>query len=142
LTDLDLLAKKLAAIETYVRELRDVAHPERIGSDVREERFIAHTLQLAVQAVLDAAAHVVADEKLGEPRQYRDLFTILSQAGWISEPLGQALTKMAGFRNILVHGYETIDLAIVRDVVENRLDDLVAFCVAMRGRAFGARSGA
>jgi uncharacterized protein YutE (UPF0331/DUF86 family) len=140
MTDLDLLAKKLAAVETYVRELRDEAHPERIGSDVREERFIAHTLQLAVQAVLDAAAHVVADEKLGEPRHYRDCFEILGQAGWISEPLSQALVKMAGFRNILVHGYETVDLAIVRDVVENRLGDLLGFCSALRKRAFGGGS--
>ncbi len=45
MTDQELLAKKLAFIETCVRELRDVAAPERIETDIREERFIAHTLQ-------------------------------------------------------------------------------------------------
>lgn len=39
---------------------------------------------------------------------------------------------MAGFRNVLVHGYDTVDLAIVRDVLERRLDDLLAFVEAVR----------
>ena len=42
MTDPELLAKKLAFIETCVRELREIARPERIGQDLREERFIAH----------------------------------------------------------------------------------------------------
>ncbi len=32
---------------------------------------------------------------------------------------------MVGFRNIPVHGYDTVDLSIVRDVVERHLDDLL-----------------
>ncbi|MBK7395476.1 MAG: DUF86 domain-containing protein [Myxococcales bacterium] len=41
---------------------------------------------------------------------------------------------MAGFRNVLVHGYDDVDLAIVRDVVEHRLGDLEAFVAAVRRR--------
>ncbi len=67
MTDLDLLEKRLAFVETCVRELRTLARPDRIGTDVREERFVAHTLQLAVQATLDVASHIVSDERLGEP---------------------------------------------------------------------------
>jgi hypothetical protein len=44
MTDLDLVAKKLALIETCVRELRSLARPEQIRHDVREERFVEHTL--------------------------------------------------------------------------------------------------
>jgi len=39
---------------------------------------------------------------------------------------------LAGFRNIVVHGYERLDLRIVRDVLANRLDDLLAFGQAIR----------
>ena len=52
MTDPQLVAKKLAAIETHVRELRTRADLDRIRRDVKEERFVAHTLQLAVQAAL------------------------------------------------------------------------------------------
>ncbi len=41
---------------------------------------------------------------------------------------------MVGFRNILVHGYETVDVAVVREVVEHRLDDLLRFAHVIRSR--------
>ena len=134
MTDLDLLEKKLAFVETCVQELRTLARPELIGKDVREERFVAHTLQLAVQAALDAASHIVSDQRLGEPATNRDLFRLLLRAGWLPQAVAERCEAMAGFRNILVHGYQTVDLRIVRDVVEHRLDDLLAFVAAIRSR--------
>ena len=134
MTDLDLLEKKLAFVETCVQDLRSLARPELIGKDVREERFVAHTLQLAVQAALDAASHIVSDQRLGEPATNRDLFRLLLRAGWLPQAVAERCEAMAGFRNILVHGYQTVDLRIVRDVVEHRLDDLLAFVAAIRSR--------
>lgn len=57
MTDAELVAKMLASLETYVAELRRLARIERIDNDVREERFILHTLQLAT---LDFARFVRA----------------------------------------------------------------------------------
>jgi uncharacterized protein YutE (UPF0331/DUF86 family) len=34
---------------------------------------------------------------------------------------------MVGFRNILVHDYRKLDLGIMLDVIERRLDDLIDF---------------
>jgi uncharacterized protein YutE (UPF0331/DUF86 family) len=45
--------------------------------------------------------------------------------------------ELLGFRNVLVHGYTDVDLDIVRDVVANRLDDLLAFVSAIRQRLPG-----
>ena len=129
MTDPELLSKRLSIIETCVRELRELARPEAIATDVREARFVEHTLQLALQAALDAASHIVSDERLGEPSTNRELFDRLERAGWI-----EALRNMAGFRNILVHGYDAVDLEIVRDVVEHRLDDLLQFADSVRQR--------
>ena len=134
MTDPELLAKRLALIETYVRELHDLARPASISSDVREARFVEHTLQLTIQAALDVASHIVSDGRLGEPRTNRELFDLLERAGWIDAALAGALGNMAGFRNILVHGYDTVDLAIVRDIVENHLDELSRFVDAVRQR--------
>jgi uncharacterized protein YutE (UPF0331/DUF86 family) len=41
---------------------------------------------------------------------------------------------MAGFRNIIVHGYAEVDVDIVRDVVENHLGDLLELVLAIRPR--------
>lgn len=132
MTDAELVAKKLAQIETNVRELRSLSRPEEIARDVREERFVEHTLQIAIQAALDVASHIVSDNRLGEPRSNRELFEILARHGWIGEDLLTTLRDVVGFRNILVHGYGDVDLEIVRDIVENRLDDLLRFVTEIR----------
>lgn len=102
MVDRDLVLKRLAFIETCVSELRTLARIDLLEQDVREERFVVHTLQLAVQA-----------------------------------PLNAALRDMAGFRNVVVHGYETVDLRIVADIVANRLGDLLEFVAAVRARLAG-----
>ena len=39
---------------------------------------------------------------------------------------------MAGFRNVLVQGYDSVDLAVVRDILEHRLGDLLRFVDVIR----------
>lgn len=134
MTDAPLVEKKLAVIETCVGDLRRLARPALLATDVREERFAEHTLQMAIQAALDAASHIVSDARLGEPRSNRELFASLARDGWVTDDLARTLSAMAGFRNVLVHGYDTVDLDIVRDVLEHRLDDLLAFVRAIRAR--------
>ena len=134
MTDPDLVAKKLALIETCVRELRALARPADIPVDKVQQRFAEHTLQIAVQTVLDVASHIVSDERLGEPRTNRELVDLLERHGWLPADLAAVMRRMVGFRNILVHGYETVDVAIVRDVVEHRLDDLLRFVALIRAR--------
>ena len=134
MTDVDLLEKKLAFIETCVRELRQLSQPERIAHDIREERFVAHTLQIAIQAALDIASHIVSDGRLGEPRTNRELFDLLQRHHWLSSALTDTMRQMVGFRNIVVHGYPSVDPEIMRDIVEHRLDDLLAFTAAIKSR--------
>ncbi len=130
--DADLVAKKLAMIETYVRELDELARPDALRIDVREERFVEHTLQIAIQAALDVASHIVSDRRLGEPRTNRELFSLLVRGGVLPEDLAERLGAMAGFRNVLVHGYGDLDLAVVEDIVENRTGDLLDFVREIR----------
>ncbi len=137
MTDPELIAKKLAQIETCVHELRTLAQPDRLRQDVREQRFVEHTLQLAIQAPLEVASHIVSDESLGEPRTNRELFDLLERAGWIAPEMARTLRNMVGFRNVLVYGYDTVDLGIVEDVLRNRLDDLVGFVAVIRARLPG-----
>jgi uncharacterized protein YutE (UPF0331/DUF86 family) len=136
-TDSELVLKKLAFVETCLAELERLAKPELIADDVRERRFIEHTLQLAIQACLDVASHVVSDQRLGEPHTNHELFDLLAAAEWIPHELGTRLRAAAGFRNILVHGYTAVDSAITRDVVDNHLGDLRDFVHAIRSRIGG-----
>jgi len=97
-----------------------------------EARFVEHTLQLLTQATLDVASHIVSARRLGEPETNRALFDELRRAGLLDDELADTLDAMAGFRNILVHDYQEIDRAVVREIVDHHLDALLAFNRAVR----------
>ena len=137
MTDAELVDKRLAFIVTCVAQLRANAKPEQLATDIVQRRFVEHTLQLAIQGIVDVASHIASDDRLGEPSTNYELLDLLCGAGWIDETQRKTLRAMIGFRNVLVHEYVDVDLAIVRDVLEHRLSDLEAFVTAVRTKAAG-----
>ncbi|HEY6558354.1 MAG TPA: DUF86 domain-containing protein [Polyangiaceae bacterium] len=134
MTDADLILKKLAFMETCLTELRGLADVDRIEDDVKERRFVEHTLQICIQAAQDVASHVVSERRLGEPSTNQALFTLLARAGWLDAHVADAMRAAVGFRNVLVHGYTSVDLDIVRDVMREHLTDMDAFVEEIRKR--------
>ena len=133
MTDSGLVAKKLLRIEICLKDLERV-DPASIEIDVVHERFVEHTLQMAIQAAVDIASHIVADDRLGDAASNHELFDLLARAGWLPGDQVAVMHRMVGFRNVIVHEYEDVDVQIVRDVVENRTGDLQAFVDAVRAR--------
>jgi uncharacterized protein YutE (UPF0331/DUF86 family) len=113
-------------------------HTERIASDIKERRFVEHTLQIAIQAMLDVAFAVSADLVLGEPADNRQVFDRLAEAGWLTPELRDTCRRMVAFRNVVVHRYLQVDVRIVRSIVERDLKDLLAFVAAVAARTPGA----
>ncbi|HEY3255325.1 MAG TPA: DUF86 domain-containing protein [Polyangiaceae bacterium] len=134
MTDADLVLKKLAFIETCLSELRALARADRIAVDVKERRFVEHTLQICIQAAQDVASHIVSDERLGEPSENAAIFALLVQAGWLSADTARFLRAAVGFRNVLVHGYTEVDPTIIRDLLEKRLGDIEHFVAEISAR--------
>ena len=102
MTDVDLLLQKLTFIETCVRDLRTLARPDAMRHDVREARFVLHTLEIAIQAALDAASHIVSDERLGEPETNRELFERLAQGGWLTVELAETMAQQVTSNQVLM----------------------------------------
>lgn len=100
----------------------EVLEEDRIFSDATK-----HRMQVAVEAVINIAEHIVAGLNLGKPEFARDLFPILVKAGMIDESLSEKLQKAVGLRNVLVHLYMQVDLGILADSATVGLDDLRKF---------------
>ena len=49
------------------------------------------------------------------------------KSGELDEQLGRGLIAMVGFRNLAVHNYQEIDMAILHGILAERLDDLRTF---------------
>jgi uncharacterized protein YutE (UPF0331/DUF86 family) len=134
MVDRDLMLRRLALLETYLEQLApyraiDLAAYER---DWKTQRIIERTLHLAMETCMDLADHVVADRRLRIPETGAESFDILAEAQLLSPELGDALARMVGFRNILVHDYTRLDPAIVVRVLQKDLLDLLQFRDAVR----------
>ncbi len=70
---------------------------------------------------------MISSEGYREPRLAREVVDVLADNGWIGRDTRERLQGMAGFRNLLVHDYATIEPRSVSEVLRTRLEDLSAF---------------
>ncbi|MDA8229099.1 MAG: DUF86 domain-containing protein, partial [Desulfitobacterium hafniense] len=61
------------------------------------------------------------------PQNSRDAFELLEKNGLIDSQLAQKLKSVVGFRNIAVHNYQSLNLEIVKKIIEYNLKDLTLF---------------
>lgn len=132
MVDQSLIRRKLADLEQYLGQLaeyRDITIDD-YRRDWKTQRIVERTLQIAIEACVDVAEHVIADRRLRVPATYAETFEILGDAGLLDAALRDAMVRMAGFRNVIVHEYARVDSAIVVDVLRNRLADFMRFRAA------------
>jgi uncharacterized protein YutE (UPF0331/DUF86 family) len=96
------------------------------------QRIVERTLQMAIEACVDVASHVIADRGLRVPATYAEAFEVLAEAGLLDAAQREVMVRMAGFRNVVVHEYARIDPEIVVRVLREHLDDLAGFAVTAR----------
>ena len=96
-------------------------------TDFMLQDAILLNLQRAAEAAIDLAMHVVRSRRLGLPRESREAFTLLHQAGLLDAEVTRRMQAMVGFRNVAVHDYRKLDIAIVRAIIEERTQDFLAF---------------
>jgi uncharacterized protein YutE (UPF0331/DUF86 family) len=126
----DVILAKVEIIERCLKRVRDVyaGDPVNLHQDLTRQDSILLNLERACQASIDLALRLVALRGLGLPRESREAFVLIEQAGVIDHELAVALQRMVGFRNLAVHNYRQIDLLVVQRLIENRLEDLARFC--------------
>ncbi|MGH8658956.1 MAG: type VII toxin-antitoxin system HepT family RNase toxin [Gammaproteobacteria bacterium] len=95
--------------------------------DYLKQDAIALNVQRACELCIDVANHLIKTKKLGLPQDSKDSFSLLQRAGLIDEAMMASLRAMVGFRNILVHQYQELDLDIMVEIIEHRLDGLLDF---------------
>ena len=120
-------------LDGYARRLRELGEStlEEYLADELIRRATERLLHLAIEACLDIGHHLIAERGYRAPEDNRDAFRVLAEEGLIQEDLLPRLLEMAGFRNLLVHGYARIDDAVVHTILGQRLDDLDAYARAI-----------
>jgi uncharacterized protein YutE (UPF0331/DUF86 family) len=138
--DIHILAERVAAVERHLA--RVAARLPRDAADLKPSSDVSDAVVLhlwqAVQIVSDLAVSLCIRMHLGAPSSYGDAFDRLARAGHLDRALADRLMRAAGFRNLVAHAYESIDLARVHEAAQHGPADLRAFIARVRDVASGA----
>jgi len=132
----DVVLNKISVVERCVARAREEydRDPATFLQDVTRQDAAILNIQRACEAALDLGQHLIRREKLGLPQSARDVFALLAQGGWIDAPLAENLKRMVGFRNIAVHDYQTLNMAVTVEIITRHLDDFLQFRTAVLAR--------
>ena len=131
---MDVVLNKKESIERCIKQIHlYYAKPSDLpfDKDYLKQDAIAVNMQRAAEQGIDLANHIIRKKKLGLPKESKESFEILAKANIISGDLAEKLKGMVGFRNIIVHQYRDLDIKIMTEVIEHRLDDLIVFTNAV-----------
>ncbi len=125
--DLALVRRHLAALDSAVQQLRRHAGRPIEALDERDEAWaIERGLQICVQNCLDVATHIAATSGR-DVADYATAIDRLAELGALPADFARRFRSVAGFRNVLVHGYLEVDRRVVHEVLNARLGDFADF---------------
>ena len=129
MVDKTLILRKLAEVDQYLSQVKEYAGVslDQYESSWKNQRIVERTLQMMIETCVDIAGHIISDKAFRTPTSYSDTFKVLHENGALPTDLFAKMEKMAKFRNVVVHHYDTIDAEIVVGILKRDLDDFIGF---------------
>lgn len=109
--DLARIRSRAADIRSALEVLRNYATRPDDGFLGNPEaiRSARYAIIVLVEAAVSICNHLCSRVVRKAPSSYGDCFLLLADSGILSGELAMRLARMAGFRNLLVHGYAKVD---------------------------------
>ncbi len=114
-----VVQERLASMRLLLDDLDALGEvtQERLESDRFDRHVVEHVLAQLVQLAVAVNSHLAA-AVLGEAvTDYRSSFDAAARAGLVTTELAALLRSSVGLRNVIVHEYLDLDLAVVASAV-------------------------
>lgn len=123
------ISRKLRNMKKYLDFLRSYKSitKEELEENYELESAIERNFHLAIESVLDIGEIIISAEEFEKPEDYRSIILILGKSGIIPNDFAEYFADIAGFRNILVHLYEDLDIEKLHNYLQNNLEDISEF---------------
>jgi uncharacterized protein YutE (UPF0331/DUF86 family) len=134
---LDELSERLARLQPLRAKTRI-----EFDQDTYLRDIVERNLEIAAQCCIDISHRIISLEGARKPVDYYDAILRMGELGVLPTEFARHLAPLAGFRNILVHEYLSVDWDEVYRVLQ-RLEDLERFAELARHwlRQRGATTG-
>lgn len=106
------ITQKLENLEKYYSRLYKARNTklEEIQNNPDLQSILERNFQLSIEACIDIGEMIISYFGYETPSENKDIFLILGKKGILPKAFSQKLAPAAGFRNILVHRYEEVDI--------------------------------
>lgn len=124
--NLSRIRDKVADIKGNLQVLREYSgqNISSFCSNKEAVRSARYAFIVMIEASSNIASHLCARLFNKSPESYAECFLILGENDLIGKELSLRLAKMAGFRNLLVHGYAEVDDHKMFAIMNDNLDDI------------------
>ncbi len=129
MVDKELIIKKLQELNRYLKELEDSKNIswDEFHSSIGKQWMICHGIQLSIQSLIDVGNHILSALGENQIEDYSDIIDKLGERNILPSEFAQSIRGMVGLRNILVHDYARLDIKIIYDILQNKLEDFYKF---------------
>ena len=125
----DTLTKLFAELNASIEKLKTL-------SKISKENFLKnyekidtakYNFIIAIEVMVDICSHIIAENNLGAPEEYSEVFKIMGSKGIFPEVYVKNLVEMTKFRNLLVHVYWKVHDDKIYQYLKNNLEDFEIF---------------
>lgn len=124
--DVEVIARRLRLMRETLADLRPLTElgPDALGSDPIRRAAAERFVQVLIDQAGDINAHVALACLGSAPTTTAASFLMAAEAGALPPELAQRLAPSAGLRNLLVHRYGEIDVAMLARSASALVQDL------------------
>ncbi|MEI6670189.1 MAG: HepT-like ribonuclease domain-containing protein [Acidobacteriota bacterium] len=126
--DLKIVNDRLDMVRSAIAELRGLPHTslDVFTGDRRNIWSADALLRRAIEALFDAARHLLAKAYGRGGLEYREVARLALEHGLLSPEFAARFVRIAGFRNRLTHHYDAVTPEELFAVLEQHLGDVSA----------------
>ena len=88
---------------------------------------IERNFQISIESALDIGEIIISARNFEKPEDYKSVILILGKNAILPMNFAKEFALAAGFRNILVHMYDEVDVEILIEYLQNKLEDFDKF---------------
>jgi uncharacterized protein YutE (UPF0331/DUF86 family) len=125
---MEIYTRKFELIDECLKRLKDIKKEnptiQRYRTSWKDKDSAERNLQKIIEAFIDIGKLMIADLRLREPGNNREVFLILNENSLFPSEFMDLIDRMIGMRNIIVHSYDRIDDSIVYGVLKTNLADI------------------
>ncbi|SHI76234.1 type VII toxin-antitoxin system HepT family RNase toxin [Lutispora thermophila] len=126
----DVIIKKMKDLEgnlVFLKKASFDISKDNIKKDMIRYWGIERGIQICIECVIDIANIIISTTENVKPNTYKETIVSMAEIGVIPKSFSDKLTKMIGFRNILVHDYVKVDENMILRILKYELDDFIDY---------------